>query len=271
MGYVVRPKNNLAQAEVCTCVPKCTRCDGTGRMLVTANDTVQVGRCRCQMLPDRIRLFNAANIPARHFSSSFMSFDTTAEGVMPTFFAAMSWVQDYKPGKENKGLIFWGAVGRGKTHLLVATLQQLIFDHGVSARFVEFSRLLGQLKESYSAGQSDAAILQELIDVPVLCIDELGKGRMSDWELTIIDEVVSRRYNSVGCLLGTSNYRPGAPTGAPPPNLARPEFESQTLGDRVGWRVFSRLQQMCSFVQTRGQDYRRLGGRNTRMAAKREA
>lgn len=265
----MRPKREVAIAEVCGCVPECPRCGGSGRVLVERDGLVRVGRCRCQMLPDRIRLFNAAHIPARHSASSFMTFDRNAEGPMAAFFSAMAWVEEFKPNEENLGLVFWGSVGRGKTHLLVATVRQLIFEKGVPARFVEFSRLLSDLKEGYSAGRSDASLFQELADVPVLCIDELGKGRLSDWELAVIDEIVSRRYNAMGCILGTSNYRPGSPTGAPPPNLAKPEFESQSLGDRVGWRVHSRLQQMCTFVPTRGQDYRRLKGQRLRSSGPR--
>lgn len=260
LGYTVLPRGEFAQAEVCHCVPLCLRCGGTGRVAITQGDKIVVGRCRCQMLPDRIRLFNQAGIPARHANSSFMSFDTSIEGVMPAFFAAMSWVQDFKPGQENRGMIFWGSVGRGKTHLLIATLRQLVFEHGVPVKFVEFSRLLSALKEGYSAGRSDTPVLQQLALVPVLGIDEVGKGRLSEWELTIIDEVVSRRYNAMSCILGTTNYAPREPSGAPPPNLAMPEFDRQTLGDRVGWRVFSRLQQMSIFVEALGHDYRRLEG-----------
>ncbi|MEL6347523.1 MAG: ATP-binding protein [Myxococcota bacterium] len=261
LGYVVTPQGEFAQAAVCDCVPHCLRCGGSGRITITRGDDIVVGRCRCQMLPDRIRLFNRANIPARHANSSFMSFDKSADGVMPGFFAAMSWVQDFSPGEENQGMIFWGSVGRGKTHLLIATLRQLVFEHGVAVRFVEFSRLLSILKEGYSAGRSDTPVLEDLSQVPVLGIDEIGKGRLSEWELTIIDEVVSRRYNAMSCILGSTNYSPAVPSGNPPANLAVAEFEKQTLGDRVGHRVFSRLQQMCIFVQARGNDYRLVEGR----------
>jgi len=206
---------------------------------------------------DRIRLFNAANIPSRHAQSSLLTFDRDIEGAMPGFFAAANWVNEYQPGQENKGLVFWGHVGRGKTHLLVATVRQLIFQHGVQVRFVEFSRLLSTLKEGYSSGKSDGPLLSDLSTIPVLAIDEIGKGRLSEWELTIIDEVISRRYNAMGCVLGTTNYQPARPTGNAPPNLAKPEFDRQSLGDRVGWRVHSRLNQMCLFVQARGDDYRK--------------
>ena len=85
---------------------------------------------------------------------------------------------------------------------------------------------------------------------------ELGKGRLSDWELTIIDEVVSRRYNAMGCTLATTNYGPGSPTGAAPPNLSTTQNSGQTLGDRVGDRVYSRLLQLVDFVEDAGRDYR---------------
>lgn len=269
MGYIVKPRGEFAQAEVCACVPDCSRCGGTGRMVIENDGVRQIGRCRCQKLPDRIRIFNTAQIPARHARSSFVNFEISDASVIRAFGEAQKWVQDYVPGEENLGLIFWGMVGRGKTHLLVATLRALVFTHGIQVRFVEFSRLLSILKEGYSTGRSDTTLLSELSSIPVLGVDELGKGRLSEWELTIIDEVVSRRYNALGTLLGSTNYRPAEPTGAPPPNLAQPEFERQTLGDRVGWRVFSRLQQMSQFVQTRGKDYRQerpsSGGRVTRL------
>jgi DNA replication protein DnaC len=142
--------------------------------------------------------------------------------------------------------------------LLVAILRELMFRHGVEARFIEFSRLLLLLKEGYQAGVSDAPILSELSETPVLAIDELGKGRLSDWELRVIDDVVSRRYNSMACTIFTTNYAPGATSGAAPPNLSTSTDLQQNLGDRVGDRVYSRLREMGTFVELAGPDYREL-------------
>ena len=95
----------------------------------------------------------------------------------------------------------------------------------------------------------------------VLAIDELGKGRttgMTEFEGTILDEIVSRRYNAMKAIVATSNYAP------PTDGRADAEVDSRTgvhvgsLVDRVGERVYSRLVQTCDFVRVSGADQRQL-------------
>jgi DNA replication protein DnaC len=253
-----------AQAKVCACVAACPRCEGLGRVTATVEGVVTLGRCRCQQRVDRCAIFNRAHIPGRYAKTTLVSFASGANRISDmeksrALAEVFTWMNGFDPKGESRGLILHGPVGRGKTHLLVGVLRTLIFSHGVQARFIEFSRLLGMLKEGYSAGRSDSRVLSELAQVPVLGIDELGKGRLTDWELTVIDEVISRRYNGLGCTLGTTNYTPAAPSGNGPANLARDENKVQTLGDRVDARVYSRLREMCDFAEVGGVDYREVG------------
>ena len=127
-------------------------------------------------------------------------------------------------------------------------------------RFVEFTHLLSTMKESFDKRGGDPVRLTSLARTPVLAIDELGKGRKTDWEIAIIDEIVSRAYNHGSMLLGTTNFAPragsGRPTGpvAAAGSLARADAES--LQDRLGDRVFSRLREMVTFASVRGDDFR---------------
>ncbi len=266
-GYVIEAEGALSVARLCDCLPVCPRCHGAGRVTVTRGGVPVTGRCRCQQLPDRIEHWHFAQVPARHGQATLHSFfggtfqhddpdkrRALLEGVNP-------WLESFDPARrDNRGLVLHGPVGRGKTHLLVGILRELVFAHGAVVRFVEFSRLLGQLKEGYSRGQGDTQLLGELADVPVLAIDELGKGRVTDWELAIVDEVISRRYNAMRTTLATTNYAPRVATGVRDVNLAMVDDSPQSLGDRVGDRVFSRLREMCSFVEVGGQDMRPLLG-----------
>ncbi len=264
-GTVAIAQGELAVAEVCDCIPFCGRCSGSGRVVIHGEDGVQVGRCRCQIHGDRAALFNHARIPGRYAAADFPSFATGASAIaqgqqrnpkFEAFLKVMSWEKEFRPTEENRGFVLHGAVGRGKTHLLVATLRALALNHGVRVRFIEFTRLLAELREGFDAGRSGASTMAELVAVPVLGIDEIGKGRMTDWELTVIDELVSRRYNAMACTLGTTNFSPGGPTGAAIPSLGQTAAAPQTVGDRVGDRVFSRLREMSDFIEIGGDDFR---------------
>lgn len=260
-GYLVRPVGEYAVAERCACQLECPRCGGSGRVLQVVEGLRVMGRCGCQRLVDRVAMWNNAAVPARHAGSTLESYSAGAlKHKDHEKFQALTelsrWKEAFKAEGNGRGLVLYGAVGRGKTHLLVSLLRILIFDQGVTARFMEFSRLLGILKEAYDKGQSDRSVMNELVSVPLLAIDELGKGRLSDWELTVVDELVSRRYNAMAPTLGTTNYPPAVATGEGPPNLAQGARMTQSLGDRVGDRVFSRLSEMCDFVEVGGLDFR---------------
>ena len=150
---------------------------------------------------------------------------------------------------------------------MVGLCKLLIFVHGIPVRFVEFSRLLGQLRAAYSAGKSDEAILGELVTVPILAIDEIGKGRLTEWEMSIIDDIVSRRYNALKPLLGTTNYQWRDPPEPLYP-AASQEFK-QTLGDRIGSRAYSRLVEISIPLKVHGADYRGLKEEDVAMLARR--
>ncbi len=255
-GYVLAPKKGFANAKKCRCVPKCTRCDG-GVVRIEVDGVLRSGRCRCQKLPDRIALFNRSGITARHGNKDISNFQYVDRKHFQIITNISVWLESFANRENEQGIIFHGGVGRGKTHLMVGLCKMLMFDYGIPVRFIEFSRLLGQLREGYSSGKSDEMVLGHLIEVPVLAIDELGKGRLSEWEISIIDDIISRRYNALRPILGTTNYDWKEPSGNPTPNLMSQQFK-QTLGDRIGSRAFSRLQETSLPFSISGSDYRTL-------------
>jgi len=161
---------------------------------------------------------------------------------------ALRFSREYEPG--SKGLLFHGSVGTGKTFISVAILRYLIVNRGVKAKFMEFMHLLSDLRQTFGDRNQADNLMQPLVDIPVLVIDELGKGRGSDWELSVLDELISKRYNAQKTTLFTTNYsielpQPGA------------SMDSETLVDRVGMRIYSRLMEMCEPVRISGVDRRR--------------
>ncbi|MFT7519894.1 MAG: DNA replication protein DnaC [Kiritimatiellia bacterium] len=253
-----------AAATLCRCCSICPHCKDTGWVRSVQGDrSSPLNRCTCQLFLKRLELFGLAQVPARLGHCTFLSFrlaDRSTPGQRDAFTTAMTIASQFRPGDVNRGLVLHGDVGRGKTHLLVSMIYELTIRHGVRTRFVEFSHLLARLKGRFDRGEGAASILDKLVNVEVLAIDELGKGMMTQWELTVIDELISRRYNAARTVLATSNYEPGAARGQDRPNLAtahdRRKIVSPTLADRVGDRVHSRLEEMCEFRHMGGSDHR---------------
>jgi DNA replication protein DnaC len=257
-GYTIAAVGEVASATRCECVHPCPACGDTGFVADLSDPKHRFGRarklrCRCLELDNRIGRFNAAEIPARHAHATRASYRPATEQ-RDAFLAISRWLGSYHRGEENRGLILHGPVGTGKTHLVTAMLAELVFVHGASVKFVEFSHLLHDLKSGFGRGSSAADLIDPLVEVDVLAVDELGKGRNTEFEGTIVDELTSRRYNAMRTIIGTTNAAPKASTGRPAANLADPTTEA--LVDRVGPRVYSRLQEVCDFVEVPGQDYR---------------
>jgi len=269
-GFVVARDAELTVAQFCSCVGRCPECGGTGLVAVSPAFRAPRRRCACKLVEQRMAAFDAVGIPARHAASTRASFVPSGQHQTAVLGAVSRWLAGYQPGSE-RGLVLYGEVGRGKTHLLVAMLRELVLVRGIPSRFVEFSHLLADLKAGFDAGRGAAALLDPLVAVEVLAIDELGKGRHTDFEAMVVDELVSRRYNAMRPLLATTNFLPHAGTGravvgaaeaglglAPPPSLV----------DRVGERVYSRLRETCDFVEVKGEDYREQPRRSAAQAAR---
>jgi DNA replication protein DnaC len=258
----VIPKGGVAVAHrlVPVDVQSCALCEGQSNEIYYDERGYRFVRpCSGLDLDRRIERFNRANLPARYCDANIESIDCNHHEQIA---AIVELVQDYlerfKPG--DNGFVFMGEVGCGKTHLMVACLRYLTLDLGISCRFVEFSHLLGELRDLYNQNRSEAELLAPLIKVPVLAIDELGKGRGSEFEQRIIDELISRRYNESGITtFFTTNYYPGEGGSTPPHAVpdGKPIYRvRQELAGRIGERVASRIFEMCDFINMPNVDYR---------------
>jgi DNA replication protein DnaC len=258
-GVAIGREHDLAVARPCGCVERCPQCKGTEFVAVAETLRAARRRCVCQAVLSRMKAFDLVGIPARHADSTRMNFVVNSKHQTGVLQAVTKYLNDYDRDRENRGLVFTGEVGRGKTHLLVALVRELVFRKGVSARFVEFSHLLADLKAGFDTGRGAAELLEPLVRVDVLAIDELGKGRNTDFESTVVDELVSRRYNAMRPLLATTNYPAERATGRAVANMADVQVGNSglpSLVDRIGDRVFSRLRETCDFVEVKGDDFR---------------
>jgi DNA replication protein DnaC len=254
-----------ARARRCECQVRCKRCGGSGFVLVSAVDTSVAQPCACRHLAERIALFNAIGIPAAVAEASFETFKPYSDCQTQARAGTYDFARKFRGDEPNRGFLLHGKPGCGKTHLLAGTLRYLALEKGIGCRYIEFMLLLSDIKAGFNSGRAHMDILRSLAEVPVLAIDELGKERGTEWERSMLDELISRRYNMGLTTLFATNYpREATAVHTEPGRMVRtgsPEFqreaETMSLAQRVGDRIFSRLNEMCDFVRVEGPDFRK--------------
>ncbi len=246
-----------ARARRCACQSACPRCGETGYTLVPSGGSMVAQVCTCRHLDERIAVFNQIGIPAAVARASFDSFKSWSQDHGRAKAAAEDFARKFRRDAPTKGFLLYGRPGAGKTHLLVATLRWLALEKGISGRYIEFMLLLSDIRAGFSENRGHMEVLRPLLSVPVLAIDELGKERGTEWERSMLDELISRRFNSGLATLFATNYflepravaeEPGRVVRTRSPEFQR-DAESMSLAQRVGDRIYSRLNEMCTFVK----------------------
>ena len=246
----------------------CIVCEGSGLRIVQ-QDGRQVARpCECRVERRAARMLEQARIPRRYEHCSLDSFETGFGGADRTLggahLRARRFVQEYPVETAGTGLLLTGSIGVGKTHLAVGIVKELIQERGVQGLFCDYRELLKEVQNSYNqkVSATELEVLRPVFEAEVLVLDELGASKPSEWVWDTVAHILNSRYNDRRTTIITTNYQnEGSLLSAPAKRGgATRELESGgrdiTLGDRIGDRMWSRLQEMCVVVEMQGEDFR---------------
>lgn len=261
-------------AENATAV--CPHCGGLGLTLMQRDGIQFAAECVCRTGRKAELRLKRAHIPERYKHCMLDNFDTGFRGADSSLGMALMATRRFADGypleTDGRGLLLTGNIGAGKTHLAVGLLRELIEQRGATGIFCDYRDLLKQIQNSYNpqVATTELEILRPVFEAEILVLDELGAVKPTDWVWDTVAHVLNTRYNDKKTTLITTNY-PNLPSvlahtqssvtdrdvsRSTPANTAGRAMREETLGDRIGERMRSRLQEMCITVSMRGDDFR---------------
>jgi DNA replication protein DnaC len=193
------------------------------------------------------RLIAEARLPRRYQHCDFVNYTAYNEQLTKALQHARRLAEQFPV--VDKGMFLQGPPGVGKTHLAVAVLRQVIRTRGARGLFYDTRDLLRVIRSTYDPVNrtQEMDVLRPVMEADLLVLDDLGAEKTSEWVEETLNLIVNSRYSEKRTTIFTSNYDDN-------PDSTDPD----SLLFRIGFRMRSRLHEMCEFLYLDGGDYREL-------------
>ena len=241
--------------------------------------------CDCTTGDRTERALQRARVPERYRHCDFENYETDndIEAVSREQMAAWNrslgqaklvvqrFAEEFTPVADVRtehGLLLMGPCGVGKTHLAVSAMKSIVL-RGHSGLFYDYRELLKAIQDSYNpeSQATEMSVLEPVLKAEILVLDDVGSSKPSPWALETVGHVLNTRYNEKRVTLLTTNFLDAdagsaagnSANGAPPTRVAgmRAPTIEDSLTERVGKRIRSRLYEMCRTVEINAADYRK--------------
>ncbi len=224
----------------------CPECEDRGEVLTPQGYRL----CSCSKIDYVQELQKQSGLPPRFFNASFKAvnfhlYSSQSRGKQPSprvraekvYRAAQEFVKKWS--KDNaRGLIIDGPAGCGKTYLLACITNGLL-EKQIPVKFTAYSDFLYKLKMSFSpeSSLSEHHLIEEIVNTPVLIIDDLGAEQATDFSSSILYHIIDRRYGHEKPFVVST----GIPTKELPKKLGY-----------LGIKIIQRILEACNHYRLEG-------------------
>ncbi len=204
-------------------------------------------RCDCVRASAGDRLVADARIPKRYQHCTFSNYLAYNEQLEKALEYCSRLAERFPV--VDRGVFLGGPPGVGKTHLAVAILSAVTRTRGARGLYYDTRDLLRIIRSTYDpvSRSAEMDILGPVMRADLLVLDDLGAEKTSEWVEETMNLIINTRYNEKRTTILTSNYDDNSDSTDP-----------DSLLFRIGFRMHSRLHEMCEFMYLDGGDYRHL-------------
>lgn len=208
--------------------------DGSKFMLCKCDDRIKINPKKYKL----IKYFNSiSEIPIIHKNSNFDNFNYNNDLELRNLYqGAKHFVMCYNKEKKET-LVLRGTIGSGKTHIAIACMKEFE-KRNLSVYFITFSSFMQKIKESFDAG-NQARLLQDIHKCDVLILDDIGIGKLTEYEIKQLYDIVDKRQSKINIYTT---------------NMSNKELTASKEWKRITSRMFNRF--ISNVISVRASDYR---------------
>ena len=186
----------------------------------------------------RIERLKVASLMDAKLKSATLKTFTQIEDNQKLYTIVKNYVDNFETFyKSNRGLLFWGTVGTGKSYAAACIANELL-NRKTPVVMTSFVKVLQVIQDNT---ENETEFVNRLCAARLLIIDDLGTERNTDYALEKVYNVIDSRYRTGKPLILTTNL-----------NLQ----DMQMTQDIRYQRIYDRIFEMCHPVMVNGTSWR---------------
>lgn len=186
----------------------------------------------------RIERLKVASLMDAKLKSATLKTFTQKEDNQKLYTIVKNYVDNFETFyKSNRGLLFWGTVGTGKSYAAACIANELL-NRKIPVVMTSFVKVLQVIQDNI---ENETEFVNRLCAARLLIIDDLGTERNTDYALEKVYNVIDSRYRTGKPLILTTNL-----------NLQ----DMQMTQDIRYQRIYDRIFEMCHPVMVNGTSWR---------------
>jgi len=173
---------------------KCLLCNDTGLIFNKENNSYS--QCDCSKAQITIEQLAATGLGSNAIKKSFKDFEPWNPKIKDMKDTATNYFLSFDRIKDqtNNSIALLGDSGVGKTHLLVALINNFVTKKNIKVVYMSYIDAITELKQNVLNGDVYQNRIRKYKNAEILVIDDLFKNGHTESDLRIMSEIINHRY-----------------------------------------------------------------------------